>query len=59
MIDIDHNPTVIDALIGSIPPKALEQNSWVRIASSEAEEWQRTGEKPHRRNFDDVPDNML
>lgn len=59
MVDFDRTPTVIDALVGSIPPRAQEQNSWLQAASAEAEEWQKSGEKPVRKTFDDVLDNEL
>lgn len=59
MIDYDNYPTVIDALVGAVPPRARIQTSWLRLASEEAEEWHRTSKKPIRRNFDNVPDSLL
>lgn len=59
MIDYFHNPTIIDALLGSIPPRALIRDPWLRLAAAQAEEWHKTGRKPIQKNFDDVPDSLL
>jgi hypothetical protein len=59
MMDYFDNPTIIDALLGSIPPRALIRDPWLQMAANQAKEWHNTGYKPIQKNFDDVPDSLL
>ena len=37
MRDQDGSPTIIDALIGSVPPAALKELRWLREATEDAQ----------------------
>ena len=59
MRDSHGNPTVIDALIGSIPPILRRQLAWLDEACRDAESFGETGIKPIRDLFDGVSDDEL
>jgi hypothetical protein len=60
MRDREGNPTIIDALIGPVPPAARRKLAWLRNAVEDAED-ARCGRVPRKRlQFgDDVDDNCL
>ena len=52
-------PTIIDALTGSIPPLAIKELAWLKIAIDDAKYYRENNQIPLRRSFDDVDDNDL
>lgn len=59
MRDQDGTPTIIDALIGSIPPAALKELRWLREATEDAEALPENRPAVKRRRFEDVDDDSL
>ena len=59
MIDANGNPTIIDALIGAIPPLASSACYFLNMAIHDAKEWKDTGQQPLHSPFEDVPDDDL
>ena len=54
MRDSNHNPTVVDALIGSIPYEATKEILGLSHAVADAKSFRENNLLPFRRNFDDV-----
>jgi hypothetical protein len=52
-------PTIIDALIGSIPPLAIKELPWLEVAIGDAKFYRENDQIPLRKSFDDVDDNDL
>jgi hypothetical protein len=59
MRDSQGNPTVIDALLGSIPPILRKQLAWLDEACRDAQSFRETGIKPIRDLFDGISDDEL
>jgi hypothetical protein len=59
MRNVKSAPTVIDALIGSIPSSLRKQLSWLDEACRDAESFRKTGVKPIRDLFDGISDDEL
>lgn len=59
MRDGDAVPTIIDALIGPVPPLALRRLRWLRNAAEDAEALRQNLPLPDRKLFDDVDDREL
>lgn len=59
MRNINSEPTVIDALVGSIPPILRKQLSWLDEACRDAKSFSETGTKPVRDLFDGINDDEL
>ena len=59
MRDTQGNPTVIDALVGSIPPILRKQLAWLDEACRDAQSFRETGIKPIRDLFDGISDDEL
>jgi hypothetical protein len=60
MRDREGNPTIIDALIGPVPPSAQRQLAWLRNAVEDAEDVRRGGPPRKRVQFgDDTDDDSL
>jgi hypothetical protein len=59
MRDLDGHPTIIDALLGPVPVRALDELAWLRYAAEDAQAL-RLGRPLRRRSqFDDVDDALL
>jgi len=59
MLDGDGEPTIIDALIGPVPPLAIRELRWLREASEDAKAWRLGLPLPERRLFHDSDDSEL
>lgn len=59
MRDADGRPTIIDALIGPVPPLALRQLHWLREAVEDAEALRQGLPLKQRKGFGDVADDEL
>lgn len=59
MIDADGRPTIIDALVGSIPPGTFRHLPWLKEACADALTYRTTGQKPSRDLFDGIHDDDL
>ena len=59
MIDSNGEPTIIDALIGAIPPFAINACYFLSLSIEGTKRWKETGEKPLVTDFEDVPDEDL
>lgn len=59
MIDSNGKPTIIDALIGGIPPQAIRSCYFLDMAISDARQWKITGQLPLHTPFEDVADEEL
>lgn len=59
MRTIDDEPTIIDALIGPIPPLVLKESSWLALAVEDARVYRESGQPPLRKAFEDVEDSEL
>lgn len=59
MRDADGAPTIIDALIGPVPPPALKQLTWLQHAVEDAQALREGRELPKRKRFEDVDDDVL
>jgi len=59
MRSAENEPTIIDALVGSVTPLAFRKLSWLRNACEDAR-WLREGKPlPIRQGFEDVEDDLL
>jgi hypothetical protein len=59
MRDQDGTPTIIDALIGPVPPAALKELRWLREATEDAQALRENQPAPQRQRFEDVDDDSL
>ena len=60
MIDAEGHPTIIDALVGYLPPYVLQELRWVGIAADDARLYRETGQAPlHHSLFELVNDDEL
>lgn len=59
MRDSDGKPTIIDALIGPVPPPALKQLMWLQHAVEDAQALREGHAMPKRKRFEDVDDDAL
>jgi hypothetical protein len=59
MRDEDGSPTIIDALIGPVPPEALRRLKWLRDAVEDARALREGKPLEKRRRFEDVDDDSL
>ena len=59
MRDVEGRPTIIDALVGYLPPYVLKELPWLNIAANDAKIFRETGQPPLRSLFDDVDDDEL
>ena len=59
MRDQDGTPTIIDALIGPVPPSAMKELRWLREASEDAQALRENRPAPQRQRFEDVDDDSL
>ena len=55
----DGNPTIIDALIGPVPPEALRRLKWLRDAVEDARALRDGRALEKRKRFEDVDDESL
>ena len=59
MRDADGNPTIIDALIGPVPPEAVRRLKWLRDAVEDARALREGKPLEKRQRFEDVDDDSL
>ena len=59
MRDSEGKPTIIDALIGYLPPYVLKELPWLNIATHDALQFRDTGQAPLRCLFDNINDDDL
>lgn len=59
MRDQDGTPTIIDALIGAVPSKALKELRWLREAAEDAQALRENRPPIKRQRFEDVDDDSL
>jgi len=60
MINALGEPTIIDALVGYLPPYVLSETPWVGMAAEDAKNYRVTGQAPLKQLFgDDVSDDEL
>lgn len=59
MRDQDGKPTIIDALIGPVPPAALKELRWLREATEDAQALREDRPSVKRRRFEDADDDSL
>ncbi len=59
MRDPDGTPTIIDALIGPVPPVALKELRWLREAVEDAQALRENRPAQQRPRFEDVDDDSL
>jgi len=55
----NNKPTIIDALIGPIPPQFLTESSWLALAVEDARVYRESGQPPLRKAFEDVDESEL
>ncbi len=55
----EDQPTIIDALTGSIPPMAIKELGWLKIAIADAKYYRENNQIPLRKTFYDVEDAEL
>lgn len=58
MLDVDGNPTIIDALIGLVT-KSYQRHSWLLSNCDAAREFRETGQMPDRNPYKDINDDEL
>jgi len=60
MRDAEGRPTVIDALVGYLPPYVLRELPWVGMAANDAKDFRLTGQAPLRKSLlEEVEDDEL
>lgn len=59
MRDQDGTPTIIDALIGPVPPAALKELRWLREATEDAQALRENRPAVERQRFEDADDDSL
>ena len=59
MRDANDNPTIIDALIGTIPDLAYQEVTNLAFAVNDAKDFRETNQLPLRKQFDDVDNDEL
>lgn len=59
MIGADGHPTIIDALVGYLPPYVLKELPWLQVAAHDAQVFRETGQVPLRSLFEGVDDDDL
>jgi len=59
MRDVNGAPTIIDALVGYLPPYVLKEVPWIGMAAHDAQIYRESGQAPLRSLFDDVQDDEL
>lgn len=59
MRDANGNPTIIDALVGYLPPYVLKELPWLNMAAHDAEHYRETGQARLRNLFDGIDDDEL
>lgn len=52
----EDKPTIIDALIGNIPPLAIKELDWLNVAIDDAKYYRENNQIPLRKKFEDVND---
>ena len=59
MRNAEGKPTIIDALVGYLPPYVLKELPWLNIAADDAKVFRETGQAPLRSHFDGIDDDEL
>ena len=59
MINAAGEPTIIDALVGYLPPYVLTEMPWLGMAAADAQVYRETGQAPLKQLFDEVNDDEL